>query len=165
MGRKVLVWGQKRRSSGRRCSQDLNECILPKVFRSSPFSSFSVLCLPIILGIPENYMGVHYQRSLFLAHHVLRNIVRDLKKCELLSVNPILSGIYAHNWGWSNLPLFNSFISLDSWHPCSPKQHSCSPPRLLWSPSVSLALHFTLQRFSQNMPIVLPQHIPVQSEP
>ena len=34
-------------------------------------------------------------------------------------------------------------------------------PCLIWSSSLPLALHFKLQRFSQNMPIIPPQHTPV----
>ena len=36
-------------------------------------------------------------------------------------------------------------------------------PRLLWSSSLPLALHFKLHCFSQNMPIIPPQHMPVPS--
>ena len=36
-------------------------------------------------------------------------------------------------------------------------------PRLLWSFSLPLALHFKLQHFSQNMSITPPQHMPVPS--
>ena len=36
-------------------------------------------------------------------------------------------------------------------------------PRLLWSSSLPLALHFKLQRFSQNMPIIPPQYMAVPS--
>ena len=36
-------------------------------------------------------------------------------------------------------------------------------PLLLWLSSLPLALHFKLQRFSQNMPIIPPQHMPVPS--
>ena len=36
-------------------------------------------------------------------------------------------------------------------------------PRLLWSSSLPLALHFELQHVSQNMPIIPPQHMPVLS--
>ena len=36
-------------------------------------------------------------------------------------------------------------------------------PCLLWLSSLSLALHFKLQCFSQNMPITPPQHMPVPS--
>ena len=35
-----------------------------------------------------------------------------------------------------------------------------SLPRLLWSSSLPLVPHFKLQRFSQNVPIIPPQHMP-----
>ena len=58
-------------------------------------------------------------------------------------------------------------ILLDSWHP-PPNQHSAlllhlRLPRLLWLSSLPLVLYFKLQHFSQNMPIVPPQHMPVAS--
>ena len=36
-------------------------------------------------------------------------------------------------------------------------------PRLLWSSLLPLASHFKLQRISQNVPIIPPQHMPVPS--
>ena len=36
-------------------------------------------------------------------------------------------------------------------------------PLLLWSSSLPLALHFKFQRFSQNVPIIPPQHMPAPS--
>ena len=36
-------------------------------------------------------------------------------------------------------------------------------PHIFWSSLLPLALHFKLQHFSQNMPIIPPQHIPALS--
>ena len=91
------------------------------------------------------------------------------------SINPILIRVYPHKWGW-----------LDLHHPNSNLSNSHSPfhliqfilllqtntlalllhlhvPRLLWSFLLPLALHFKLQRFSQNKPIIPPQYMPVPS--
>ena len=77
--------------------------------------------------------------------------------------HPILIRVYPHKQGWLDLPHFNSNLS-----------NSHSPSRLihgiillqtntlalllhlhlLWSSSLPLALHFKLQCFSQNIPII-----------
>ena len=51
------------------------------------------------------------------------------------SINPILIRAYPRRWGWLDLPHSNSNltnshfpISLNSWHPPSLNQYSCSPP-------------------------------------
>ena len=51
-------------------------------------------------------------------------------------INPILIRVYPHKQGWPDLPHSNSnlslplSISLNSRHPPSPNQHSCSPSPL-----------------------------------
>ena len=101
-------------------------------------------------------------------------IIIMLPPC-LQSINPILIRVYPHKRGWLDLPHFISNLSNSH----SPSRsihgvlflqtnalalllHLCLP-RLLWSSSLPLALHFELQRFSQNMPIIPPQHMPVPS--
>ena len=87
----------------------------------------------------------------------------------------ILIQIYPRKRGWPDLPHSNGNLS---------NSHSPSPsiqgilllqtnalalplhlhlPRLLWSSSLALALHFKLQCLSQNMPIIPPQHMAVPS--
>ena len=81
----------------------------------------------------------------------------------------------SRKWGWLDLPHSNSNLS---------NSHSSSRsiqgilllqtntlavllhlrlPLLLWSSSLPLALHFKLQCFSQNMPTIPPQHMPIPS--
>ena len=81
------------------------------------------------------------------------------------SINKILIQVYPHKQRWPDLPHSNSnFSSSNSPSPSIqgilPLQtntlallHLCLP-RLPWSSSPPLALHFKLQCFSQNMPII-----------
>ena len=76
--------------------------------------------------------------------------------------------------GWPDLPYYNS----NHFNSCSPScsiqgilllqtktlalnLHLCLPH--LWSSSLPLALHFKLKCFSQNMPTIPPQHMPLPS--
>ena len=87
--------------------------------------------------------------------------------------HPILNQVYPHKRGLPDLPHFNSNLS---------NSPSCSIQgilllqtntlalllhlrlsHLLWSSSLPLVLHFKLQRFSQNIPIIPPQHMPIPS--
>ena len=82
--------------------------------------------------------------------------------------------VYLHKWGWPDLPHSNSNLSNSkspsrSVHDILFLQTNSLAlllhlhlPCLLWSSSLPLALHFKLQRFSQNVPIIRsPQHMPV----
>ena len=78
-------------------------------------------------------------------------------------------------WGWPDLPHFvsnlSNSLSPSRWiHAVLFLQTNALAllvhlrlPRLLWLSSLPLALHFKLERFSQNMPIISPQHMPVPS--
>ena len=79
------------------------------------------------------------------------------------------------NRGWPDLPRSNSNLS-NSHSPSCLIQGilllqnnnlalllSLCLPHLLWSSSLPLALHFKVQPFSQNMPIIPSQHIPIPS--
>ena len=86
-------------------------------------------------------------------------------------INLILIRAYPRKRGWLDLPHSNS----DFFNAHSPSYsiqviHLLQTntlalllhlhlPHLLWSSSLPLALHFKLQRFSQNMPIIPPQHL------
>ena len=95
--------------------------------------------------------------------------------CPECFINPILILVYPRKRGWPDLPHSNSNLS---------NAHSPSRsvqgilllqtntlafhlhlllPRLLCSSSLPLALHFKLERFSQKMPIIPPQHMPIPS--
>ena len=112
---------------------------------------------------------------LFQKYSKLYNIMNQ----RLFDINLIFIWVYHRKWGWPNLPR-------PTLAAISPNSHSpsCSihgilllktnilahllhlrPPRLLWSSSLPLALHFKLQRFSQNIPIIPPQrmHVPSHS--
>ena len=91
------------------------------------------------------------------------------------SITPILIWVNPRKWGWPDLPHSNSKLS-NSHSPSHWIQgillqtntlalllHFMHLPRLLSLSSLPLALHFKLHRFSQNMPIIPPQHIPVPS--
>ena len=84
------------------------------------------------------------------------------------SVNPILIWVYPRKQGWPDLPHSNSNLSNSHSPSCS--IHGIlllqtntlalllhlRLPRLHWLSSLALALHFKLQQFSQNMPIIRP---------
>ena len=90
-------------------------------------------------------------------------------------INPILIRVYPCKRGWPDLPHFVS--NLSNSHSPSRSVHGIlflqtnalalllhlHLPHLLWSSSLPLALHFELQRLSQNMPIIPPQHMHVPS--
>ena len=89
------------------------------------------------------------------------------------SINLILIWVYPRKWGWPDLPcsnsnLFNSHspsrsiqdILLLQTNTLALPLHLCLPLLSLLS-SPPLALHFKLQCFSQNTPIIPPQHIHV----
>ena len=92
-----------------------------------------------------------------------------------ICINPILILVYPLKWVWPDLPHFASNISNS--HSPSHSIHGIHLlqtntlalflhlrlPRLLWSSLLPLVLHFKLQCFSQNMPIIPPQHMPVPS--
>ena len=87
-------------------------------------------------------------------------------------INPILIRVYSCNLGWPDLPHSNSNLSNSHSPSCSihgilllqTKTFALVPhlrlPRPLWSSSLPLVLHFKLQRFSQNMPIIPPKTCP-----
>ena len=90
------------------------------------------------------------------------------------SINSILIWVYPCKWGWLVLPYSNS--NLSNSHSLSRSIHGIlffqtntlalllhlCLSRLLWlSSSLPLALHFKLQSYSQNMPIIPPQHMPI----
>ena len=91
------------------------------------------------------------------------------------SINPVLIRVFPHKWEWLDLPQSNSNLS-NSYSP-SHLIHDIlllesntlaqllhlHLPHLLWLSSLSLAFHFKLQCFSQNMPIIPPQYMPVSS--
>ena len=94
--------------------------------------------------------------------------------CQLL-INPILIWVYPRKRGWPDLPHFVSnpanshspsrsihgvlFLQINALTLLLLLCLSC----LLWSFSLPFALHFELRCFSQNMPIIPPQHMPVPS--
>ena len=93
----------------------------------------------------------------------------------IIIINQFLIWVYPRKGGWPDLPHSNSNLS-NSHSPCRSIQCilllqtdtlalllHLYLPRLLWSSSLPLALHFKLQYFSQNMLIIPPQHIPVSS--
>ena len=94
---------------------------------------------------------------------------------HFIIINPILTWFYPYKWGWPDKPHSKSNLS-NSHFPSHSIQgillqtntnlalllHLCLP-HLLWLSSLPLALHFKLQCFSQNMPIMPPQHIPIPS--
>ena len=113
-------------------------------------------------------------KTWFQVFHCFRSMLASYWNCEgdIIIINPILVQVYPHKWGWLDLPHSNSNLS-NSYSP------SCSIqgilflqtntlalllhfylPCLLWSSSLPLALHFKLQHFSQNMPIIPPQQMP-----
>ena len=91
------------------------------------------------------------------------------------SINPILIRVYLRKPGWPDLSNSNSNFSNS--HSPSRSIHGIlllqtntlalllhlRLPRLFCSSSLLLVLHLKLQRFSQNMPIIPPQHVPVPS--
>ena len=85
------------------------------------------------------------------------------------SLNPIMICVYPRKWRWpdlnhSNSNLSNSHSPSHSIHVILFETNTLAfllHLHLLWSSSLPLALHFKLQRFSQNMPIIPPQHMPV----
>ena len=91
------------------------------------------------------------------------------------SINPILIWIYPCKRGWSDLPHSNSNLSNSHSLSCSIQGilllqtnfHALllhlRLPRLHWSFLLPLTLHFKLQCFSQNMPIIPPQHMLIPS--
>ena len=87
------------------------------------------------------------------------------------SINPILIRVYPHKQDWPDLPLLTPTLHLTRFKASSFSKptlllnlhlHSCLPC-LLWLSSLPLPLHLKLQHFSQNMPIILPQNMPVPS--
>ena len=111
-------------------------------------------------------MSYHYSKLKFITFHI------QVK--HGVSINPILIRVYPCKRGWSDLNLSSS--NLSNSHSPSRSIHSilhlrstCTLalllhlylPRLLWSSSPPLALHFKLQHFSQNTPVIPPQHMPI----
>ena len=91
------------------------------------------------------------------------------------TINLILIQVYPRKRGWPDLPHSNSNLS-NSHSPSRSIQGILflqtnilalllllRLSRLLWSSSLPLALHFKFQRFSQNVPIIPPQHMPAPS--
>ena len=87
--------------------------------------------------------------------------------------HPILIWVYPCKWGWPDLPHSNKNVSNSHSPSCLIHRILLLQtntlvfllhlrlPHLLWSSSLPLALHFKLQCFSQNMPIIPPQHMPI----
>ena len=86
--------------------------------------------------------------------------------------NPILIWVYPRKQGWPDLPHSKQqslklplSISLDSWHPPSPNQHSCSPYPLASYTSSLVVLASSCRSLQtptpekKNMPIISPQHM------
>ena len=108
-------------------------------------------------------------------HNLIMSVMRKLSLGQSInqSINTILIPVYPRKWGWLDLPHSNSNLSNSHSPSCSIQgilllQTNTRVlllhlhlPCLLWSSSFPLALHFKLQRFSQNMPIIPPQHMPV----
>ena len=106
----------------------------------------------------------------------MKKIEKQNKQLNLINrFNSILIQVYPHKCGWPDLALSNSNLSnahsssrliqgilLLQTNTLARFLHLCIP-RLLWSSSLPLTLHFKLQCFSQNMPIIPPQHMPIPS--
>ena len=97
------------------------------------------------------------------------------KLTSIHAINPNLIRVYSRKWGWLDLPHSNSNLS-NSHSPSRSIQSilllqtntlalllHLHIPHLFWSSTLPLALNFKFQCFSQNMPIIPPQHIPISS--
>ena len=122
-----------------------------------------------------NYVFPVIENSLFIVktgsdnlQHRLRHFRNQATLLSCQSINPIFIQVSPRKWGWPDLP--NSNSNLSNSHSTSRSVHGILPlqtntlalllhlrlPRLPWSSSPPLALHFKLQCFSQNLPIIPP---------
>ena len=108
------------------------------------------------------WSGEKGNESIFVIHHHHHHL-------------PILIQVYLCKQGWSDLHHFNN--NLPNSHSPSRSIHGILLlqantlalllhlhfPQRLWTSLLPLALHLKLQCFSQNMPIIPPQHMSVPS--
>ena len=129
----------------------------------------------LINKIPDNkHISIVRPNQEEIPSYIFLIPVRSFCTNNQSSINPILIWVYPHKQGWPDLPHANSKLSNS--HSPSRWIHGIlletntlalllhlPLPRLLWSSSLPLALHFKFQCFSQNLPIIPPQHMVIPS--
>ena len=129
---------------------------------------FAYIICKKLPGSRDLNFGIRLANFNLLQKHV--SIIQHLFSFDMLKSSLSIqfwSGFNAKNGGGRIYPTLTAIsptplsISLDSWHPPSPSFIVSSTSSLVALASSSL--HFKLQRFSQTLPFIPPQHMPVPS--